>query len=1397
MIRTSERRIRSVMVRTRAVTLRLFRQAVAVAVFAFGSYADDRPAPVRIRSFAVERERARVEVACVGLAGESVATVEMYRADAPTGPWCFVTNDILDGCCAASEDGAVEKTYEVAHGTHAPSGFYAALLFADSDGDGLSDTFERFVTKTDALVADSDGDGLSDGEEAAAGTDPRSSDTDGDGISDGDEIALGADPLQYDTDGDGLSDYQEVYEYGTSPCEAEEDNDADGLPDAWEIRYGFDYRWMYDADGDADNDGLTNLQEYEYETDPTNADTDGDGYDDLWESMYSVRLNPERAAEEGWPRWFDPSGYPEFEESDSPVFDMTSQFVIECRMRTHPFIDDTDGDGLSDMDEYYNGLDPLDPTGDNGADGDPDGDWLTNAQEIELMTEPLYSDSDGDGVPDGMEVLIYGTNPRNSDTDGEGLLDGEETETYGTNPLNPDTDYDGLTDYEEIMIHFTNPLDGDSDGDGAGDYIEVTYYDTDPLDAYQDTDGDGLLDVWELRYGFDPKELTPLFGDDDHDGLNTGKEFELGTDPTQPDSDGDGMHDGWEYKYMLYRLPAHKSSAKSLLAYRVGEVFFNPAGKDDPGLMNGYSDDPDFDGLWNGIECQYGTNPYDADTDGDGVSDMQELANWSNPTDPNDDGKPNSRVGVIIYFGDPSESHSEKYLLHVWPKDDDSPSATNENYRVLNARYGEVEKIELMVRPGIEYNVEIVHASTSTNYECYPASDPDYALEFEMDFRWKIIVDDPEEIRGVNSDEYGRLWAAGKTLTFKVVKKNFKVTLLPDYDRNGHINDGDLIDYRKNKPLRFWINDDNDAGGGSDFQDEKNVDKPDSDNKDWSDEKINGKRDFIDFTPIWLDLSSFSNCQWASNLQVTLRQEDKALNFVWTTLTPREAGNFLTKPTASYLNKNDASLDSARVETFEEEGEEGEAKRTYVLSGNLVNWMVHSKTQGVFLVEGRCKTEKPLTVEVRYDGQVLASTNLELRISSVTDMYRWVNLRTVCQTDVKPKDEDDVLGRRTQTNDPPNRPDAETDGRNYVFVHGFNVNAAQAEAWASEMFKRLWQAGLKSSFTAVDWYGNEGQSTIFSNDDPNSSLNYYVNVKHAFKTAQRFRDEMYALPGRKVLLAHSLGNMLVSAAIKDWNLTNYEMYYMLNAAVSEEAYIGETEKIQMIDPAWDNAPREYWAANWYQLFAGTSDFREKLTWRKRFEGIDRAVNVYSESDDVLENGDTNLSIRTSSAWKLQERLKGSGWLTTGKIITFTLIDVPCEGGWGANEWYKIFGGYFFGFNKNITNVTKARAITKPLFTPFRTRSDEMMSTNRLELTPSEEYEARALFLGDAIPALGGAAGANKMGNFTNQDYSEFVVENVWPRAQLEGNKYEWRHSDIKNVAYYFNCGFFKYLIGGK
>lgn len=72
------------------------------------------------------------------------------------------------------------------------------------------------------------------------------------------------------------------------------DTDRNGLPDAWELQY-FGLTGNSPA-GDADNDGSTNLQEFQAGTDPTTppfsaTDTDNDGLPDAWETRYFGTLD--------------------------------------------------------------------------------------------------------------------------------------------------------------------------------------------------------------------------------------------------------------------------------------------------------------------------------------------------------------------------------------------------------------------------------------------------------------------------------------------------------------------------------------------------------------------------------------------------------------------------------------------------------------------------------------------------------------------------------------------------------------------------------------------------------------------------------------------------------------------------------------------------------------------------------------------------------------------------------------------------------------------------------------------------------------------------------------------------------------------------------------------------
>jgi pimeloyl-ACP methyl ester carboxylesterase len=158
----------------------------------------------------------------------------------------------------------------------------------DTDHDGLPDYLERLIG-TDVNLPDSDFDGVSDYDEIhfdgdansynpATDLNPLNPDTDNDGMSDGWEIYFGYDPLHdngeknNDDDNDGLTNLQE-YQNNTDPNN--NDTDFDGMPDGWEVRYGFN-PVAFDSSGDFDNDGMTNLEEYLTGHNPLVPDVDGD-----------------------------------------------------------------------------------------------------------------------------------------------------------------------------------------------------------------------------------------------------------------------------------------------------------------------------------------------------------------------------------------------------------------------------------------------------------------------------------------------------------------------------------------------------------------------------------------------------------------------------------------------------------------------------------------------------------------------------------------------------------------------------------------------------------------------------------------------------------------------------------------------------------------------------------------------------------------------------------------------------------------------------------------------------------------------------------------------------------------------------------------------------------------
>jgi len=408
------------------------------------------------------------------------------------------------------------------------------------------------------------------------------------------------------------------------------DGDSDGMPDQWELVYGFDPKDPSDAQEDSDGDGLTNLEEYLALSNPLNPDTDSDGFSDAEELIY---------------------GQSPLQKATSPFADVTAD---------HP---------------YYNSILNLNQR--NILEGIPSGNQLlfgpdeaiTRAEFAKIMldifciiprpeaysspslfTDILYvpgklpwyyavvKEANFQGFVTGyLGEIEYGTGktpfrPDNPISRAEGvkvILEALEREqvidmknvTEGVpwyvpymeiaQDLKPFMIKDGYVRNPYIITseEAINPEEPLSRGEfiAMADRV-LTVFDCSTIDD----DYDGMPNYWETLYGLDPYDPSDALIHSDNDKLNNLDEYKHGTDPRNPDTDAGGVIDG-------------------------EEVMAGTNPRDVP------ADDPldsDGDGLMDRAEINvWNTDPYNPDTDEGGVSDGDEVLKYNtDPLDPNDDG---------------------------------------------------------------------------------------------------------------------------------------------------------------------------------------------------------------------------------------------------------------------------------------------------------------------------------------------------------------------------------------------------------------------------------------------------------------------------------------------------------------------------------------------------------------------------------------------------------------------------------------------------------------------------------------------------------------------------------------------------------------------------------------
>ena len=590
-----------------------------------------------------------------------------------------------------------------------------------------------------------------------------------------------------------------------------------------------------------------------------------------------------------------------------------------------------------------------------------------------------------------------------------------------------------------------------------------------------------------------------------------------------------------------------------------------------------------------------------------------------------------------------------------------------------------------------------------------------------------------------------------------------KAELVPDWNHDRVIDERDFNRATFKNPYRFWINDDTDNGDIA----SGNSDLPGNCDGNASDGEVNGRCDLLDFFPVWMNLGNLIKLIPSEYKCIYfLRNSNGTLNYFQSELSRQKAGEYLIKDSRSYgvdfieyadrVANINVTADGASV-------------------CNSLYWaMKRNADEGVLILEGKTPTTSPLILEIHKDGPtgpLLYETQLPLSLSGVDEMYRWINLRPGRSGD-------------SRTGPSPNFPDDQSNGKHVVFVHGYNINEDQGHATAAEVFKRLYWSGSRAMFTAVTWQGDEQGGLL------DSGAYYHLDVINAFEAASNLVPQVAALPGgSKYIMAHSLGNMLVSSAIRDHGLS-VSNYFMIDAAVPIEAYSSiQLSMDEMYPPAWAGYSTNLWASEWHRLWAfNPADGRNKLTWKNRFGDILNAVNYYSSSEDVLQNNPPNPPDPESlvGLWKAGQHVWCFQEMIKGGPIPNILWGVDSHGGWGFNFFYQKGGqppdpNYVNGLSDETLRGDSV----------FKLFYDLNLHYSALGSALATNLAVRAKLLAEAIPAVSRATGRNQVDNrfgtsANNKDLVEFKTAGMtWPR-----NDDRWRHSDFKEVAYSLNFGLY-------
>ncbi len=1138
------------------------------------------------------------------------------------------------------------------------------------------------------------------------------------------------------------------------------------------------------------------------------------------------------------------------------------------------YTQDSDGDGHPDEDESQAGTDPYDESSYPGAvdpaEADSDGDGLKDEEEnagfeIEIQvwmedslgeynaeqgtigfwmpfietvtTDPDDPDTDDDGLPDGWEVAS-GFHPGSSadglaDDDLDGLTVGQEYQ-LGTDWLDPDSDGDGLLDGDEVLLFESDPNDPDDPGsEPEPEPTAVTSGEGNESGDSSSGAGGAVMGMSDGSSGGEEGTGTadsgtsqggdPIIVDNSGGG-------DISAEGSEDDEEGIPAPPRFTYEVvgvMMDYNTEQETSDPALPPYQgVVDEQVNEEGELEM-VIEGAPVDFDEE-----LESQSGVVTPE-------ISFVRDL-NLSNsePFDSYSSLVEGFRSRYAGLFGPTMETSDVPSIMGSWEaiseKSVPRAGARVESELTLGVfdAWGEMSVVRVKMDVASEYDVErtflmvtkSIRILEGREFEVDPVTgEPNWVVQRVQTIKLKIPA--------------GKIVSENAAVMIPNIVENqtnlmflLPVEIVPDYNRDGKIDDGDRGRATKDSPWRWWVNDDDDSGEFDASGDRPDV--PGSGEPDHNDEVVDGIRDLVDFFPVHLDLKKILKELPASKYKYYLKQES---------VSGRPSLGALWYPSAN-LDRDPRELYSAGGFLRNLEQAAGTAMRPVegvTREGILIPETMLEAARigmGIVLLEGKFIEHEPLIVEIRNPyGEKMAEVEFPVRITKVEEMYRHVDLRRV---PVNPNggDAGNVPSTLPERKGDPgySYPDQLTNGKYFVLVHGYNVNEVKARGWFAEVFKRMHQVGSRARFVGVSWRGDAGLGGIdnpsFSNTPKEQNANYHKPVFFAMQTGDALKGALSFTGNNDVTIAaHSLGNMVVSHAIAKADFSP-NRYYMIDAAVAAEAYDSENTKNQrydMLEKDWKpflevpGGSFDATSARWYKLFEGPGDDkRRNLKWVDRFKynkEISDVYHFYSTGEEVLQNPapgmdtaavfENGLSGAAGLAegrrsWVAQEFSKGTFYLAS-VTQDFNGVSLTArQAGWGFDEKYEedkfkimpVLGLLVpVPYKVNVppspvavAALSKDELRDNPIFRKFLVEdlTDPVLG-NGLADKKLVEYHV----LASGIPALSFAAGSNPIGGESmkgrrfNMQTTFMTDAGQWPTEGHSGlSSGDWLHSDFYGVA---------------